>query len=108
MIILIIICFVQDSDSDKELEQDVEERGNEDERNNPGNSPEIVVRQRKSRFRDAESPEAPLINNECSPPSQSIVTSPVKRSREEILQDVVSNFLIFFFSVYFVTKILWI
>lgn len=77
-----------DSDSDKELEQDLDDRDNDDKKNNTGISPEIIVRPRRSRFRDAESPESRVTNNDSPTFLQPTVNSPVKRSRDEILQDV--------------------
>ncbi|KAG8040121.1 hypothetical protein G9C98_000691, partial [Cotesia typhae] len=71
-----------DSESDKEQ---VEEQQTLDEIKET--SPDIITRQRKSRFRDADSPEIRLINSE-STSSGSITGVAVKRTREQILQDV--------------------
>ncbi|XP_014295036.1 arginine/serine-rich protein PNISR [Microplitis demolitor] len=69
-----------DSESDKETEEQVIDEQKD-------TSPDIIIRQRKSRFRDADSPDARLINSE-STSSGSITGVAVKRSREEILQDI--------------------
>jgi len=82
-----------DSDSEKETETDVEttKQGNDEIERNPERSPEIVVRARKSRFRDADSPDSRSLNTDggntsASPtPAASVMT---KRSREDMLQDV--------------------
>lgn len=54
-------------------------------------TPDIVVRPRKSRFRDADSPESHTGADESPTPVASAVPIVQKRSREEILQDVVSR-----------------
>lgn len=56
-------------------------------------TPDIVVRPRKSRFRDADSPESHMGPDESPTAAASTVSVPIvqKRSREEILQDVVSR-----------------
>ena len=97
---------MQDSDSEKEPEPEVEPpiHANEDiiETSLERNSPEIVVRARKSRFRDADSPDSRSFNTDgggnSSVSSMPLANLPPKRSREEILHDVVSffTFLLFF------------
>lgn len=73
--------FDKDSDSEKETEPEAEAEAEPEEKYRD-RSPEVVVRARKSRFRDADSPEA---KEESSPAAGSFAT---KRSRDEILQDV--------------------
>lgn len=83
---------VQDSDSEKETEQEVDEgsRGQQVAEKNFERTPDILLRPRKSRFRDADSPDAHT-HTDRSPttPSNATISTP-KRSREDILQDVVS------------------
>lgn len=82
---------MQDSDSEKETEEETGSRHDESERNND-RSPDIG-RPRRSRFRDVESPDSRSAK-EGSPVSNFAPSLP-KRSREEILQDVVSFFPLF-------------
>lgn len=73
------------------MEPEAEHPGEEEERNNLDASPDIVLRPRKSRFRDAESPEARIGVNKESSPMPAGVQNHGRRSREEVLQDVVSS-----------------
>lgn len=87
----------QDSDSEKETEQDFDASGvcgQQSVEKNYDRTPDIVVRPRKSRFRDADSPESHTGPDE-SPTAAALSTVPTvqKRSREEILQDVVSGII---------------
>ncbi|XP_076293898.1 uncharacterized protein LOC143215561 isoform X2 [Lasioglossum baleicum] len=79
-----------DSDSEKETEQEAEEapRSQQTTEKNFERTPDILLRPRKSRFRDADSPDAHA-HTDRSPttPSNSTLSTP-KRSREEVLQDV--------------------
>ena len=77
---------MQDSDSEKETEEEATGSRQDEAERNHDRSPDLV-RPRRSRFRDAESPDTRL-PNEGSPVSIPAVSVP-KRSREEILQDVV-------------------
>lgn len=54
-------------------------------------TPDIVVRPRKSRFRDADSPESHAGADESPTAVSSALPVMQKRSREEILQEVVSR-----------------
>lgn len=54
-------------------------------------TPDIVVRLRKSRFRDADSPESHAGADESPTAVPSALLVMQKRSREEILQEVVSG-----------------
>ncbi|XP_078039422.1 uncharacterized protein LOC144471343 isoform X1 [Augochlora pura] len=82
-----------DSDSEKETEQEVEEgsRSQQVADKNFERTPDILLRPRKSRFRDADSPDAHA-HTDRSPttPSNATLSTP-KRSREEVLQDVGSH-----------------
>ncbi|KYN06224.1 Splicing factor, arginine/serine-rich 18 [Cyphomyrmex costatus] len=80
-----------DSDSEKETEQDFDAsnaRGQQSVEKTYDRTPDIIVRPRKSRFRDADSPESHTGPDES--PTAVVSTVPItqKRSREEILQDV--------------------
>ncbi|KAL0116952.1 hypothetical protein PUN28_010079 [Cardiocondyla obscurior] len=80
-----------DSDSEKEVEQEFDAgnaRGQQSVEKSYDRTPDIVVRPRKSRFRDADSPESHTGPDES--PTAVVSTVPIvqKRSREEILQDV--------------------
>ncbi|KYN28999.1 Splicing factor, arginine/serine-rich 18 [Trachymyrmex cornetzi] len=80
-----------DSDSEKETEQDFDTnnaRGQQSVEKSYDRTPDIIVRPRKSRFRDADSPESHTGPDES--PTAAVSTVPIvqKRSREEILQDV--------------------
>ncbi|XP_011296906.1 arginine/serine-rich protein PNISR isoform X2 [Fopius arisanus] len=77
-----------ESDSDKEIEPEAEIPGQEEDHANLDASPDIVLRPRKSRFRDAQSPEPRVMVNKESSPVPSAIPNPGRRSREEILQDV--------------------
>ncbi|XP_034949130.1 arginine/serine-rich protein PNISR-like [Chelonus insularis] len=77
-----------DSDSEKDAEADYEDKEQENDRLNPENSPEIIVKPRKSRFRDADSSDSRIQSNESSITSGSITGTSIKRTREEVLQDV--------------------
>lgn len=89
---LITICFSQDSDSEKETEQEFDAgsaRGQQPVEKSYDRTPDIVVRPRKSRFRDADSPESHTGPDESPTAVASTVPIVQQRSREEILQDVV-------------------
>ncbi|KAH0951265.1 hypothetical protein HN011_012012 [Eciton burchellii] len=76
-----------DSDSEKETEQDFETRGTQQSAEKSyDRTPDIVVRPRKSRFRDADSPESHIGTDES--PTSAANTSMQKRSREDIIQEV--------------------
>ncbi|KYM75379.1 Splicing factor, arginine/serine-rich 18 [Atta colombica] len=82
-----------DSDSEKETEQDFDTnnaRGQQSVEKSYDRTPDIIVRPRKSRFRDADSPESHTGPDESPTTVVSMVPIVQKRSREEILQDVVS------------------
>lgn len=87
------VSRLQDSDSEKETEQDFESnsvRGQPAAEKSYDRTPDIVLRPRKSRFRDADSPESHSVADE-SPSTAAIAPAAVpKRSRDEIMQDVVS------------------
>ncbi|KOC70300.1 hypothetical protein WH47_02803 [Habropoda laboriosa] len=78
-----------DSDSEKETEQDVDEgiRSQQVTEKNFERTPDILLRPRKSRFRDAGSPDAHTHTDRSPTTSNTAIAAP-KRSREEILQDV--------------------
>ncbi|OAD59170.1 Arginine/serine-rich protein PNISR [Eufriesea mexicana] len=79
-----------DSDSEKETEQDDEGvRNQQVTEKNFERTPDILLRPRKSRFRDADSPDAHAHTDRSPTTSNATITIP-KRSREEILQDVIS------------------
>ena len=85
--------LLQDSDSEKETEQDFDTnnaRGQQSVEKSYDRTPDIIVRPRKSRFRDADSPESHTGPDESPTTTVSMVPIVQKRSREEILQDVVS------------------
>lgn len=80
----------QDSDSEKETEQDDEGvRSQQVTEKNFERTPDILLRPRKSRFRDADSPDAHTHTDRSPTTSNATITIP-KRTREEILQDVVN------------------
>ncbi|EZA49941.1 Splicing factor, arginine/serine-rich [Ooceraea biroi] len=77
-----------DSDSEKETEQDFDTRGTQQSAEKSyDRTPDIIVRPRKSRFRDADSPESHGGTDE-SPTGAAGTPTVQKRSREEILQEV--------------------
>ncbi|XP_014468916.1 PREDICTED: arginine/serine-rich protein PNISR-like isoform X2 [Dinoponera quadriceps] len=79
-----------DSDSEKEAEQDFDTgsaRGQQSEKSYD-RTPDIVLRPRKSRFRDADSPESHTAADESPTAVASTPPSVPKRSREEIMQDI--------------------
>lgn len=91
---LTVVVLLQDSDSEKETEQEFDAgsvRGQPPVEKNYDRTPDIVLRPRKSRFRDADSPESHAVADES--PTAVISAPPVmpKRSREEVMQDLVSG-----------------
>ncbi|KAF3422065.1 LOW QUALITY PROTEIN: hypothetical protein E2986_04494 [Frieseomelitta varia] len=79
-----------DSDSEKETEQDDEGvRNPQVTEKNFERTPDILLRPRKSRFRDADSPDAHTHVDRSPTVSSTAIATP-KRTREEILQDVVN------------------
>lgn len=94
-----LLLDIQDSDSDKETEQDADEgtRNQQVTEKNFERTPDILLRPRKSRFRDADSPDAHGHTDRS--PTTSNVTIPIpKRTREEVLQDVVNIIKIYLFD----------
>ncbi|EFN80678.1 Splicing factor, arginine/serine-rich 18 [Harpegnathos saltator] len=80
-----------DSDSDKETEQEFDTsnvRGQQSVEKSYDRTPDIVLRPRKSRFRDADSPESHVVADES--PTAAVSAPPVvpKLSREEIMQNI--------------------
>lgn len=89
---LLLLLPLEDSDSEKETEQDFEAsnvRGQQSVEKSYDRTPDIVLRPRKSRFRDADSPEPHAATDES--PTAAISAPPIvsKRSREEVMQDIV-------------------
>ncbi|KOX76138.1 Arginine/serine-rich protein PNISR [Melipona quadrifasciata] len=79
-----------DSDSEKETEQDDEGiRNQQVTEKSFERTPDILLRPRKSRFRDADSPDAHTHIDRSPTVSNTTIATP-KRTREEILQDVIS------------------
>lgn len=78
-----------DSDSEKEVDQEFETSSTEQNINkkNYERTPD-VIRPRKSRFRDADSPEPSIAADNSPTPVSGSMPVTVKRSQEEILQDV--------------------
>lgn len=89
----------QDSDSEKETEQDFDvassARGPQSVDKSYDRTPDIIVRPRKSRFRDADSPESHADADESPTATTSALPAVAfrsqKRSLDEIFQDVVSK-----------------
>lgn len=81
---------MQDSDSEKEIEQDLDDGVHNQQvtEKNFERTPDILLRPRKSRFRDADSPD-PHTHADRSPTTSNATIPTPKRTREEILQDVV-------------------
>lgn len=82
---------MQDSDSEKEIEQDLDDGVHNQQvtEKNFERTPDILLRPRKSRFRDADSPD-PHTHADRSPTTSNATIPTPKRTREEILQDVVN------------------
>ena len=81
---------IQDSDSEKETEQDEEGvRNQQVTEKSFERTPDILLRPRKSRFRDADSPDGHTHVDRSPTISNTTIATP-KRTREEILQDVVN------------------
>ncbi|KAG9431888.1 Splicing factor, arginine/serine-rich [Apis mellifera carnica] len=78
-----------DSDSEKEIEQDLDDGVHNQQvtEKNFERTPDILLRPRKSRFRDADSPD-PHTHADRSPTTSNATIPTPKRTREEILQDV--------------------
>ncbi|XP_047356878.1 arginine/serine-rich protein PNISR isoform X2 [Vespa velutina] len=79
-----------DSDSEKEGDQEFETSSTEQNINkkNYERTPDVILRPRKSRFRDADSPEPSIAADNSPTPISGSVPVTIKRSQEEILQDV--------------------
>ncbi|XP_035730798.1 arginine/serine-rich protein PNISR-like isoform X1 [Vespa mandarinia] len=79
-----------DSDSEKEGDQEFETSSTEQNINkkNYERTPDVILRPRKSRFRDADSPEPSIAADNSPTPVSCSIPVIVKRSQEEILQDV--------------------
>ncbi|KAG7210304.1 hypothetical protein KM043_011845 [Ampulex compressa] len=79
-----------DSDSEKETEQefDVGVRGQPATEKSYERTPDILLRPRKSRFRDADSPDSHTFTDGSPTTAASAIATTQKRSREEILQAV--------------------
>lgn len=92
--ISLFLFVLQDSDSEKETEQEFEAtniRGQQLVDKSYDRTPDIVLRPRKSRFRDADSPDSHTVTDESPTATPNVLPIVQKRSREELLQNTVSR-----------------